>query len=85
MGKDNINHVRQDNHDGHANYNEVLHIRTTIPLAWAAQLDHVLADLRISKLEALRESVGLFLRFHGYGKGIPEPLTPKMKDEDNGR
>ena len=50
--------------------------RTTIPTEWAIAMDHIVADLRISKAEAVREAIGLFLRFHGRGQGIPEPLPP---------
>ena len=52
----------------------VWHIRTTVPLSWGVALDHITADLRITKSEALRRSVAMFLRFHGRGQGIPEPL-----------
>ena len=45
----------------------VQHVRTTVPLAWGIALDHVTADLRITKAEALRESIAMFLRFHGRG------------------
>jgi hypothetical protein len=54
----------------------VLHVRTTIPLRWAIALEHVIADLRLTKAEALRESVALFLRFHGHSAGIPAPIAP---------
>ncbi len=52
------------------------HVRTTIPMEWGIALDHVTADLRITKSEALRQSVAMFLRFHGRGQGIPQPLSP---------
>jgi len=57
----------------------VLHIRTTIPLPWAIALEHTIADLRLTKAEALREAVALYLRFHGRGQGIPEPRPPVVR------
>lgn len=54
----------------------VQHVRTTIPVSWGIALDHATADLRITKTEAVREGVGMFLRFHGFGRGVPEPLPP---------
>jgi hypothetical protein len=65
-------------HDTHDNPSKVLHIRTTIPVAWAVQLNHILADLRIPKAEAIREAVVLYIRYHGHGQGValPDPLPP---------
>jgi hypothetical protein len=53
-----------------------LHIRTVIPLTWGVQLSHAVADLGITKAEALRQAVVLFLRYHGRAVGVPEPLPP---------
>ena len=58
---------------------EVQNIRTVIPIAWAIDLDHLVADLRIPKTEAVRQGVALLLRYHGYGKNIAEPSPPKPR------
>ena len=52
-----------------------LHIRTVIPLTWGVQLSHAVADLQITKAEALRQAVLLFLRYHGRADGLPEPIA----------
>ena len=72
---DNVT-ARDRHDDDNTSSQAVQHIRSTIPVAWGIALDHATADLRITKTEAVREGVGLFLRFHGRGKGIPEPLPP---------
>jgi hypothetical protein len=77
MDEENTNHkqqVLQD--DSYCPHFGELHIRTVIPLAWGIQLSHAVADLRITKTEALRQAVVLFLRYHGHAAGVPEPLPP---------
>ena len=54
----------------------VQNIRTTIRTELAVALDHVIADLRISKVEAVRDAIGLYLRYHGRGQGVPAPMPP---------
>jgi hypothetical protein len=73
--------TRQPQGDVNASTLGVQHIRTTIPLPWAIALEHVLADLRLTKVEALRESVALFLRYHGFGQGIPAPTAPRNRGQ----
>lgn len=51
-------------------------VRTEIPMAWAVALEHIIADLQITKTEALRQSVVLFLRYHGQEQGVPPPMPP---------
>ncbi len=66
--------VLQD--DGYCPRFKELHIRTVIPATWGVQLSHAVADLQITKTEALRQAVVLFLRYHGRAAGVPEPLPP---------
>ena len=69
--------ITGERHDDiNANGQAVQHVRGTIPMTWGVALDHAVADLRITKAKAIRESVGMFLRFHGHGEGIPQPLSP---------
>jgi len=58
---------------------EVQHVRTVIPIAWAIELDHLVADLRIPKAEAFREAIALYLRYHGHGQDIPAPSPPIVR------
>lgn len=68
--------TREHHDDANIGSQAVQHVRGTIPMPWGVALDHAVADLRITKAEAIRESVGLFLRFHGRAEGLPEPLPP---------
>jgi hypothetical protein len=62
----------------------VQNVRTTISTESAVALDHVIADLRISKVEAVRDAIGLYLRYHGRGQGVPEPIAT-LTHKDNGK
>ena len=84
-GDTDENIVHENPPHNHYSARDQLNVKAVIPAAWGIQVAHAVADLGINKGEALREAVKLFLRYHGYGQGLPEPLAPKLKGEANGR
>ena len=84
MDPRNITHVGQYE-EGYCPHEHVLHIRTVIPAAWGIRLGHIVIDLGITKTEALQQAIALFLRFHGYADGIPEPPLPVSVDKEASR
>ena len=85
MDTRNIPHVSEYYQEGYCPHDKVLHVRTTIPGDWGNQLSHIVVDLGISKGEALRQAVAMFLRCHGRAGGTPEPQLSMSAEKEVSR